>query len=173
MVGLIPKEIVKRILSDSGYEVHSFETLIDPLQQKIRSSKGKSETTRMFFSKPDLLAYDPDENELHLAEVKFRDRPSDEFGFRLSDMRKYLRYWPYSIVVAVTPKGHIFYGQTVEELETEIESARGYWLDIDLDEQFEKLEDLFTKIEPEIIEKYESVIGKIERLRESGDSEDE
>ncbi len=166
VVGLIAKEVVKRVLSESGYEVHSFETLIDPLQQRIRSSQGKSETTRRFFSKPDLLVYDSEENELHLVEVKFRDRPPKEFGFSLKDMRNYLRYWPDSIVVAVTPQGHIFYAQVVDELSRQImKSKEPYWLDINLSRRFDLLEEMFPNVRQEIIEKHESLIGRIGRLR--------
>jgi hypothetical protein len=166
LIGLIPKEIVRRILSESGYEVYPFETLIDQLQQRIRSPKGKSATTERFFSKPDLLVLDPLELDLISTEVKFRNREPTEFGFKLEDMRRYLTYWRESIIVAVTPSGRVFYAQRIEELASEIEAANGpYWFDVNLDEDFNPLEEMFPRSEADIVAEYRSVIGRVGKLR--------
>jgi hypothetical protein len=155
----VAKNIVRRLFSDSGYEVCDFkEDLIDHLQQLLRSSKGRSATVCRLFSKPDLLALDRSRLDCFLIETKFRNRPPEEVGLRLSDLRNYLEYWRDSILVVVVPGGCVFYARRLMELESIIEGASGRLLDLNLDKEFLRIEEMFPRIRPIALNNYRQLI---------------
>ncbi len=148
---------MRRLLSDSGYEVSDFEeNLIDRVQQVVRSPREKSPIIRRLFCKPDIFAFDSEARDAYLIEVKFRVRPPAQVGLRLADLKNYLEFWHDCVLVVVVPAG--FYAQRLSELESFIARGNGRLLDFDLEQQFCPIELIFPRIRAHALISYRQLI---------------
>jgi len=151
------KELVKVLLEKSGYDVYpyGYERTLTELKNKLRDKHTKrSRTVRKIKSSPDFLVYDEKRKDLMLVEVKMRKAPHETKV--LIDTPKiaiYKEFWNDSILVVVVPCGNVFYAQKVSELET-----KGMY---DATTDFEKLEDVFTRITTEDLSDYRTKAQKL------------
>lgn len=151
------KELVKVLLEKSGYDVYpdGYERTLTELKNKLRARQTKrSRTVRKIKSSPDFLVYDEKRKDLMLVEVKMRKAPHETKV--LIDTPKiaiYKEFWNDSILVVVVPCGNVFYAQKVSELET-----KGMY---DATTDFEKLEDVFTRITTEDLSDYRTKAQKL------------
>ena len=150
------KELVKVLLEKSGYAVTPYgyeNTTLADIRKKLNQKDAKnSRTAQRIRSSPDLLVYDDKRNDVMLVEVKMRNAPTETkvLGLNISWCKK---FWDDSYLVLVVPCGNIFYAQRISE----IESKQEY----NLTKEFEKIEDIFTRIKPEDLPHYKAEASKI------------
>ena len=137
------KDIVRVMLQKSGYVVYpyGYESTFSDVKSKLTKDTRNSKTVRRIRSSPDLLVYDEQKNDLMLVEVKMRAYSPPRIKPRL--IENYKEFWNDSILVVVVPEGNVFYAQKISELET----MPDYYRIAD----FERLQDVFTKIGDEDI----------------------
>lgn len=146
------KEVVKVLLEKSGYLVlpYGYESMLSGLRRRL-GEKGtrKSRTVRRIRASPDLLVYDDKRKDLMLVEVKMRKAKKEtRILIYAKLMVNYKEFWNDSIIVVVVPCGHIFYAQRVGELEIKEE--------YDATMDFEKFEDVFTRVKKEDISHFKT-----------------
>jgi hypothetical protein len=146
------KEVIKVLLEKSGYLVlpYGYESTLSGLRRRL-SEKGtkKSRTVRRIRSSPDLLVYDDEKKDLMLIEVKMRKAKKEtKILIYARMMANYKDFWNDSFLVVVVPCGNIFYAQRVGELQVKEE------YDATLD--FEKFEDVFTRVKKEDISHFKT-----------------
>ncbi|MCJ7559721.1 hypothetical protein MUO79_03760 [Candidatus Bathyarchaeota archaeon] len=143
------KNIIKNLLEKSGYKVYPFgyETLLSDVKSRLTKDTKNSRTVRRIRSSPDLLVYDEQKNDLMLVEVKMRTSCPPRIKPRL--IERYKEFWDDSILVIVVKEGNVFYAQRISELETRPE----YYRIAD----FEKLQDIFTRVNEEDILHYKEI----------------
>lgn len=146
------KEVVKVLLEKSGYLVlpYGYESTLSGLRRRL-GEKGtkKSKTVRRIRSSPDLLVYDDEKKDLMLIEVKMRRaKKATKILIYAKMMANYKEFWNDSILVVVVPCGNIFYAQRVGKLQVKEE------YDATLD--FEKFEDVFTRVKKEDISHFKT-----------------
>jgi Holliday junction resolvase len=149
--GNVGMEIVKAMLEKSGYTVchYGYEiTLLDAMSKRT-SRKSNSTTGRRLRSSPDLLVYD-DEN-IMLVEVKSRGKIPPMIN--ISEIRNLKEFWNDAILVVVVPDGNIFYAQRINELEIQQNETFQYYPLTD----FEKFQDIFTRVRSEAISHYKEM----------------
>ena len=139
------KELVKVLLEKSGYTVlpYGYESTLSDIKKKLGVKGTKnSRTVRRIRSSPDLLVYDGERKDIMLIEVRMRRAPK-ETSVKYLKIEWCKEFWDDSIVVVVVPSGNVFYAQKVSELE--IKQAYNATKD------FEKFEDVFTRVKAEDI----------------------
>ena len=146
------KEVIKVLLEKSGYLVlpYGYESTLSGLRRRL-GEKGtkKSRTVRRIRSSPDLLVYDDEKKDLMLIEVKMRKAKKEtKILIYARMMANYRDFWNDSFLVVVVPCGNIFYAQRVGELQVKEE------YDATLD--FEKFEDVFTRVKKEDISHFKT-----------------
>lgn len=146
------KEVVKVLLEKSGYLVlpYGYESTLSGIRRRLRE-KGtrKSRTVRRIRASPDLLVYDDKRKDLMLVEVKMRNAKEEtRILIYASKMENYKEFWNDSIIVVVVPCGNVFYAQRVGELEIKEE--------YDATRDFEKFEDIFTRVKKEDISHFKT-----------------
>jgi len=146
------KEVIKVLLEKSGYLVlpYGYESTLSGLRRRL-GEKGtkKSRTVRRIRSSPDLLVYDDEKKDLMLIEVKMRKAKKEtKILIYARMMANYKDFWNDSFLVVVVPCGNIFYAQRVGELQVKEE------YDATLD--FEKFEDVFTRVKKEDISHFKT-----------------
>ena len=105
-----------------------------------------------------MLVYDEQKNDLMLVEVKMRAYSPPKIKPRL--IENYKEFWSDSILVVVVPEGNVFYGQKISELETKPD----YYRIAD----FEKFQDIFTRVRAEDISHYKDMaLQNIKTQKES------
>jgi hypothetical protein len=114
--------MVRSLLESCGYAVLPFgyENVLAGVRPEIgdRERFGRSDIVERIRSMPDLLVLG--EEELHLAEVKFR-AGSVRRGYqriRLSnwELARYQKYWPEAVLSVVSPFRDGFHAQYVSQL---------------------------------------------------------
>lgn len=137
------KELVKVLLEKSGHSVlpYGYESTLSDMKKKLSGKDVRnSRTVRRIRSTPDLLVYDEERKDVMLVEVKMRSAPK-ETSVKFLRISNYKEFWNDSILVVLVPCGNVFYAQRVSELETkQTYNAR---------KDFEKLEDIFTRVKTE------------------------
>ena len=151
------KELIKALLEKSGYTVipYGYESTLSDIKKKLNQRDSKnSRTARRIRSSPDLLVYDDQRNDVTLVEIKMRNAPSETkvLSLKISFCKE---FWNDSYLIVVVPCGNIFYAQKVSEIENKQE--------YNLTKEFERLEEIFTRIKLEDMPYY-----KTEALRIMG-----
>ena len=142
------KELVKVLLEKSGYSVfpYGYESTFTDIKNKLREKGTKnSRTVRRLRTSPDLLVYDGKRKDAMLVEVKMRRTPK-ETSVKYLRIANYKEFWDDSILIVVVPVGNVFYAQKVSELEIKQE--------YDATRDFEKFEDVFTRVKVEDVSKF-------------------
>jgi Holliday junction resolvase len=143
------------MLERSGYTVCSYayeDTLLDAMSKRT-SQTSNSKTGRRIRKSPDLLVYD-DKN-IMLVEVKTRGKSPPLI--HASEIEILKEFWNDAILVVIVPDGNIFYAQRINELE--IQPLTQYPLS-----DFEKFQDIFTKVSSEDISHYKNIALQILRV---------
>jgi hypothetical protein len=83
-----------------------------------------------------------------LVEVKMRGKSPPMI--RASEIQNVKEFWNDSVLVVVVPEGNIFYAQRISELE--IQENDYYQLS-----DFEKFQDIFTRVQSEDISYYQGI----------------
>jgi hypothetical protein len=143
------KDIVKVMLQKSGYTVYPYghESTFSDVKSRLTKDTRNSKTVRRIRSSPDLLVYDEQKKDLMLVEVKMRAYSPPRIKPRL--IENYREFWNDSILVVVVPEGNVFYAQKISELEI----RQVYYRLAD----FEKFQDIFTRVRTEDISHYKEV----------------
>jgi hypothetical protein len=145
--GNLAKELVKALLEKSGYLVipYGYESTLSNLRKRLaRRGTKKSRAVRKIRSSPDLLVYDGQRKDLMLVEIKMRKAPTETRVWLYKQrVAEYKEFWNESILVVLIPCGNIFYAQKISELRAKEE--------YDATTEFEKLEEIFTRVEAEDI----------------------
>jgi len=146
------KEVIKVMLEKSGYLVlpYGYESTLSGLRRRL-GEKGtkKTRTVRRIRASPDLLVYDDEKKDLMLVEVKMRNaRKETDILIYPHFIANYKEFWNDSLLVVVVPCGNIFYTQCVGELEVKSE--------YDATREFEKFEDVFTRVKKEDISHFKT-----------------
>jgi Holliday junction resolvase len=146
--GSLFKDMVRVILEKSGYSVYSYgyESTLSIFKSKLTGETKNSKTGRRLRFSPDLLVYD-DQN-IMLVEVKMRGKSPPMI--RASEIRNVKEFWNDSVLVVVVPEGNVFYAQRISELE--IQESDYYQLS-----DFEKFQDIFTRVQAEDISYYKGI----------------
>ena len=153
------KELIKVLLEKSGYEVfpYGYESSFLDLKKKLREKGTKnSRTVRKIRSSPDLLVYDDRRKDLMLVEIKMRRAPTEKGVILYTDPLRiscYKEFWNDAILVLAIPSGNVLYAQRLGELEI----RRKYDVSID----FDRLEDIFTRVDTEDLLYFRSEALKI------------
>jgi hypothetical protein len=139
------KELIKVLLDKSGYTVYpyGYESTFSGVKKKLMDKEAaNSPTVRRIKSSPDLLVYDEAKKDVMLVEVKMRRAPRETKVLIFSRLiRSYKEFWSDSILVIVIPRGHVFYAQRANALETK----EAYNAKTD----FVQFEEIFTKVSAE------------------------
>jgi hypothetical protein len=143
------KDMVKVMLQKSGYIIYpyGYESTLSDVKSRLTKNTRNSRTVRRIRSSPDLLVYDEQKNDLMLVEVKMRTYSPPQIKPRL--IENYREFWNDSILVLVVPEGDVFYAQKISELETKEVYYRI--------EDFEKFQDVFTRVRSEDISHYKDI----------------
>ena len=146
--GNLGREIVKAMLEKSGYTVchYGYEITLLDAKSKRTSKKSNSTTGRRMRSSPDLLVYD-DEN-IMLVEVKSRGKIP--VMIKINEIENLKEFWNDAILVVAVPDGNIFYAQKINKLELQQNETYQYYPLSD----FEKFQDIFTRVRSEDISHY-------------------
>jgi len=162
------KDLVKVLLENAGYKVYpyGYESTFSDIKNKLREKgSGNSKTARRIRSSPDLLVYDGKTRDVMLVEVKMRRQRNETSvsiykGDKLKRIENYKEFWNDSILILVIPSGNVFYAQKISELE----SKDGYNMTTD----FEKIEDVFTRIEAKDMRYFQARAYRIMEKYEKG-----
>jgi hypothetical protein len=143
------KDMIKIILQKSGYTVYpyGYESNFSDVKSKFTKESRNLKTVRRIRSSPDLLVYDDQKNDLTLVEVKMRGNSPPKIRPNLIENIK--DFWNDSILVVIVPEGNVFYAQRISELEIK----QVYYPLSD----FEKLQDIFTRVSEEDISHYRGI----------------
>ena len=146
--GSLYKDIVRFMLEKSGYSVspYGYDSSLSEFKFKFTEETRNSKTGRRIRFSPDLLVYD-DQNVM-LVEVKMRGKSPSMI--RASEIQNVKEFWNDSVLVVVVPEGNIFYAQRISELE--IQENDYYQLS-----DFEKFQDIFTRVQSEDISYYKGI----------------
>jgi len=150
------KDLIKVLLQKSGYSVfpYGYESTFSEIRNKLAEKGTKnSRTVRRIRSSPDLLVYDKDRKDLMLVEVKMRGAPRETNIKYLKRIVDYKEFWNDSILVVIVPCGDVMYAQRISELEVK----QTYNAIAD----FEKFEDVFTRVKAEDVSHYREKALKI------------
>lgn len=152
--------IVKAMLENSGYTVchYGYEyTMLDAFSKRT-FKKSNSTTGRRIRSAPDLLVYD-DKDIMMLVEVKTRSKSkwmeTDGIWLRRDEIEALKEFWNETVLVVVVPVG--FYAKRINSLE--IQQDDHYRLS-----DFDKFQDIFTKVQSEGISHYEEIALQIFKI---------
>ena len=143
------------MLEGSGYTVCSYsyeDTLLDAMSKRT-SETSNSCTGRRLRKSPDLLVYD--EKNIMLVEVKTRGNPRPYI--RTDEINALKEFWNDSILIFVVPNDIVFYAKKTEELKA---SEPNCYVYLNMSE-FQKLEDIFTRVNSEDIAHYREIMKKI------------
>jgi hypothetical protein len=160
--GNLGMAIVKAMLEKSGYTVshYGYEITLLDAKSKRTYKKSSSTTGRRIRSSPDLLVYD-DKDIMMLVEVKTRTMSQwmgeGEIWLRKYEISPLKDFWSDSILAVIVPEGNVFYAKRISELE--IQQSEHYSL-----EDFEKFQDIFTKVSSEDISHFMDVASQIFRI---------
>jgi Holliday junction resolvase len=146
--GSMYKDMVRVLLQKSGYSVYpyGYESTLSELKGKLTEKTRNSKTGRRIRCSPDMLVYD-DKNVM-LVEVKMRGKSPPMI--RASEIMNVKEFWNDSILVVVVPEGNIFYAQKISKLK--IQKNDYYQLS-----DFEKFQDIFTRVQSEDISYYKDI----------------
>ncbi len=146
--GSLYKDIVRVMLEKSGYSVYpyGYESALAELKSRLTTETRNSKTGRRIRFSPDLLVYD--DEDVMLVEVKMRGKSPPMI--RASVIKNVKEFWNDSILVIVVPEGNVFYAQKISELK--IQETDYYQLS-----DFEKFQDVFTRVLVEDIQYFKSV----------------
>lgn len=154
------KELVKVLLEKSGYLVfpYGYESTLGDIKKKLRVKGTKnSKTVRRIKSSPDLLVYDEERKDIMLVEVKLRKAPNETRVtiYPQKIIANYKEFWNDAILAIVVPVGNVFYAQKLSELETKVNGIYNAATD------FEKFEDVFTRVKTEYVSQFRAKALKI------------
>lgn len=146
--GSFYKDMVRLILEKSGYSVcpYGYESTLSELKSKLKGETRNSKTGRRIRFSPDLLVYD--DLNVMLVEVKMRGKSPPMI--KASEIKNVKEFWNDSVLVVVVPEGNVFYAQRISELEIQ---ANDYYQLSD----FEKFQDIFTRVQSEDISYYKGI----------------
>jgi Holliday junction resolvase len=146
--GSLCKDMVRVILQKSGYSVcpYGYESTFSDVKSKLTDETKNSETGRRIRSSPDLLVYD--RKNVWLVEVKMRGKSPPMI--KANEIKNVKEFWGDSVLVVIVPEGNVFYAQRISELE--IQESDCYQLS-----DFEKFQDIFTRVQFKDIKYYQSV----------------
>jgi hypothetical protein len=152
-IGSQLEELIKLLLTESGYQVYDYgyERNLPAICEKYKTKGIKSTSTFLRIRhSPDFLVYNDKTHELKLVEIKMRTVNSDKNiyidNYR---MKNYQEFWKDAILVIAVNEGYIFYAQKIEE----IALSKGWY---NLSDHFQKIEDIFTRIEKEKLLEYKT-----------------
>jgi hypothetical protein len=143
------KDLIKVLLQKSGYSVfpYGYESTLSEVRNKLAEKGTKnSRTVRRIRSSPDLLVFDKERKNLMLVEVKMRRAPRETSIKFLKRVADYKEFWNDTILVIIVPCGDVMYAQEVSELE-----VKGTY---NATTDFEKFQDVFTRVKSEDISHY-------------------
>ena len=146
--GSLYKDMIRVILQKSGYSVcpYGYESALSDVKSRLTKETRNSKTGRRIRFSPDLLVYD-DQNVM-LVEVKMRDKSPPMI--RASEIQNIKEFWNDSVLVVVVPEDNVFYAQRISELE--LQESDYYQLS-----DFEKFQDIFTRVQTEDISYYKGI----------------
>jgi hypothetical protein len=145
--GNIFKEIVRVLLQKSDYTVipYGYENPFANIRKAL--IQCDSETARRIRSSPDLLVYSDVERDVKLVEVKMSSYALPQLN-RKGLIGTYQKYWNDAIMVLVLPFDNVFYAQEIADL--------GRKEQYDPKTDFRKIQEIFTKISPDDLERYKT-----------------
>jgi hypothetical protein len=124
---------------------YGYENSFSSVKKKIATKD--SPTARRIRSSPDLLVYDDQIEDVKLVEVKMSSNPDPWFKRDL--IETYKRFWNDAILVLVWPYENVFYAQEISKL--------GIKKQYDPKTDFEKMQEIFTRINSDVIKNYGAV----------------
>jgi hypothetical protein len=150
------KDIVKVMLQKSGYTIYNYghEGPFADIKSKLTKTArySDSRTGRRIRSSPDFLVYDDQKNDLMLVEVMMRGSVPPKIKPRL--VKTYKEFWNDLILVLVVPEDNVFDNVFYAQRISEVESIPVY----DRMEDFEKFQDVFTRVGIETISHFKSIV---------------
>jgi hypothetical protein len=156
--GNLGKEMVKSLLERSGYTVCSYGyevTLLDAMSKRT-PEKSNSPTGIRLRKSPDLLVYD--DKTIMLVEVKTRGKSPPYIGSdETNDLKE---FWNDAILVIVVPDGNVFYAKRASEIEIQPSNCNVYYQLSD----FEKFQDIFTRVSSDDISHFKDITLQILRI---------
>ena len=150
--GNVFKELVKVLFEKSGYTVipygyeNPFSNVKNRLNKKLEDS---SRTARRIRHSPDLLIYDEQTEDVRLVEVKMSSYSTPQ----IRRIKQYQEFWGDAILVMVLPFENVFYAQEI--------SCLGIKDKYDPASDFERIQDVFAKIDLHSLKKYGNVATKL------------
>jgi len=151
------KELVKILLEKSGYLVlpYGYESTLSDIRKKLNAKDAKnSRTARRLRSTPDLLVYNDKRRDAMLVEIKMRRAPKETKVLIYPKLIRHIKeFWDDCVLVIVVPSGNVFYAQKINQLETK----EAY----NATKDFEKLEEIFTRVKAEDLSFYRAEALKI------------
>lgn len=182
VIGNTAKEIVRTLLSGSGYAVYPFgyESYFTGIKDLVHQGKFDDVAiVEKIRSMPDLVVLDEELKHIDLVEVKFRNEYPTDISLKPKIVKRYETYWPESMLVCVTPyenpssgsHSH-FYSCKVEEIrEKALDTS--YWpdesedyegiVDVEFTEEHDLLEYSFPRVSAnkEKLEKMRKLVRNI------------
>jgi len=122
VVGAAAKEMVRSLLESCRYSVLPFgyENVLAGVRPQLgdRQRFGRGDLVEKIRSMPDFLVLG--DEELHLAEVKFRAgsirRGYQRIPLNNWELARYQRYWSEAVLIVVSPFGDGFHAQYISKL---------------------------------------------------------
>jgi len=148
VVGAAALEMVRSLLESCKYTVLPFgyENVLAGVRPELgdRERFGRGDLVERIRSMPDLLVMG--DEELHLAEVKFRAgsvrRGYQRIPISNWELARYQKYWPEAVLIVVSPFRDGFHAQHVSELSPRGESTRATEFSYDA---FEPIDAIFKQ----------------------------
>ena len=140
------KELVKGLLEKSGYMVcpYGYESTFSQVKKLLWDKGAKnSPTTRRLRASPDILVYDDLRKDVMLVEIKMRGA-KDPSHVAYLQLERYFEFWSDTILALAIPSGSVLYAQRVSDLE-----KKNIY---DADSDFERFEDIFSRVTKETID---------------------
>ena len=145
VIGAAAKEILRSLLEASQYKVYPFgyESSLSSLKMHIWDSHIQdSNAVERVRSMPDYVV--SSEKGLKLVEVKFRKRSDREghpgFYLKNKDLNRYRHYWTESVIALISPYGHRFFCQDVNNLIPGSQDSKWFGYD-----EFQSLGDVYPE----------------------------
>jgi hypothetical protein len=150
--GNIFKDIVRVLLEKSGYTVipYGYENSFASIRKAL--TRCDTETARRIRNSPDLLVYNDEAEDVKLVEVKMSSHPFPQLN-RKGQIGTYQEYWNDAIMVLVLPFDNVFYAKEIADL--------GKKEQYDPKTDFRKIQEMFTRINPNDLERYRTIAHRL------------
>jgi Holliday junction resolvase len=151
-MGYFGKDLVKRMLEDSGYTVCHYgyeDTLLDYMSKRT-SKTSNSSIGRRLRKSPDLLVYD--ESAVYLVEIKMRTKSPPYLPEEFEMLKE---FWKDAILVVIVPEENVFYAQEIDKVE--VSYPKNVTLPRASLASFRGIQEIFTKISEDRISYYRNI----------------